>query len=159
MTAVGARFDDSRLRGEMAAGARSVAALGQRVWSWARASERAADSGQWIEGGEASMLRPAGSGKKRAGRDLTPTVIRPSPYIRGSGLVSQMAAIGHAAGSSSRPRPGEATELRGPAEMAAIGSGAEGRFGQGCRPEEAVVVFEQPGGDQPVSGRVLRRVG
>ena len=56
------------------------------------------------------------------------------------------------------PGRGEATQLRGPAEMAAVGGSAEGRFGQGCRSEEAVVVFEQPGGDQPVSGRMLRRV-
>jgi hypothetical protein len=31
---VGARFDASGLRGDMAAGARSVTALAQRVWSW-----------------------------------------------------------------------------------------------------------------------------
>ena len=49
-------------------------------------------------------------------------------------------------------------ELRRPAEMAAIGDGAEGGFGQACRPEVAVVVFEQHGSNQPVSGRMLRRV-
>jgi hypothetical protein len=39
--------------------------------------------------------------------------------------------------------------------MAAIGDGAEGGFGQACRPEVAVVVFEQSCSDQPFGGRVL----
>jgi hypothetical protein len=34
----------------------------------------------------------------------------------------------------------------------------EGRFGQGRWPEEAIFVFKQPGGDQPASARLLRRV-
>lgn len=49
-------------------------------------------------------------------------------------------------------------ELCGPAEIPRLRGCAECRFGQGCWPEEAIIVFEQPGGDQPVSGRMLRRV-
>jgi hypothetical protein len=62
--AVGARFDDSGLRGEMAAGARLVTALGPARRESGRASETS--SGRWVEGEGVSMLRPV-----RAGRDLT----------------------------------------------------------------------------------------
>ena len=61
---VGARFDDGGLRGEMAADARSVTALGPPRLESARASETS--SRRWTEGG-ASMLRAAGA--RRAGPD------------------------------------------------------------------------------------------
>jgi hypothetical protein len=45
--------------------------------------------------------------------------------------------------------------MRSSGDTARLRGCPEGRFGQGCWPKDAVVVFEQPGGDQPVSGRVL----
>jgi hypothetical protein len=66
-------------------------------------------------------------------------------HLRGSGLVSQMTAIGHAADSSTIRAA--ATELCGPAEIPRVRAGPECRFSQRCWPEEAVIVFEQPGGD------------
>jgi len=75
-------------------------------------------------------------------------------HLRDSGLVSLMAAIGHALTTG----PGGEDGACGPAEIPRLRGCPEGRFGQGGWPEEAIVVFKQPGGDQPVSGRLLRRV-
>ena len=113
-----ARFDDSGLRGEMAVGARSVTALGQRCHGTARASETS--SGRGSRGEEASMLTGPHS-------DCHSTVVLHQPPDRRGNRRPRKAAATARSKQGGGPRQqqgrrrgkGRGGMLRGPAPSAA----------------------------------------